>query len=58
MKKYEVEIKVIDVYLFPEIIAENEKEAEEKAGELYYKNKEDYYYDSDSEVEIIEIEGK
>lgn len=52
--KYEVELKQEEIYVFEDIEADSEEDAENKALELYEKDKETYHYDSDTEIEVFE----
>ena len=55
MPIFEVMLKEIEIYLFSEIEAKNEEEAEEKAWSLLTEEtRPQYHYDSDGESEIYE----
>ena len=54
MKKFEVEIKQTNTYNVP-VFAENEEHAEKLALELFEREREEYFSDSDSKIEVFEI---
>jgi len=53
--KYEVTLKQIEVYCM-DVEAETEKEAIEKAWELYEADKNEYHHDSESESIAYDID--
>ena len=55
MTKYEVELTQEELYVF-EIEAKNEDEAIDKAIELFDKNRNKYYYDSDTKINVVRSE--
>lgn len=55
--KFEVEVKAIEIYRFPEIEADSETEALEKAWDLLAteENRYKYHDNSDDECEVVEL---
>lgn len=58
MPKYEVTIKQTEIYVFEEIEADSEQDAEAKAWERFTDDenaKQKYHHDSDGDTEVFEI---
>lgn len=54
--KYEITITQKEVYTFENIEAENEEDAKNKVLEIFDSDKkQEYYYDSDADIEIYEV---
>lgn len=54
--KFEITIIQKEIYTFENIEAENEEDAKNKVLELFDSDKkQEYYYDSDTDIEIYEV---
>lgn len=57
MKKFDITITQKDIYNF-EIEAKSEEEAKSKAFRLFEEDKKAYFFDSDNDIEVVEIGEK
>ena len=55
--KFEVMLTQKEIYCWDCIEANSEEEAKDKAYAMYEQDKECYHYDSDCEIECVELDG-